>query len=83
MGTITGLGDLDPIRWPNSHWRSLKVVLSHRLELVDAWWFWLCTFLTLPISHVVYVKNSLGLNDPLILKHITCDSTITMVLPLH
>ncbi|XP_073394625.1 auxin response factor 6 isoform X4 [Physcomitrium patens] len=25
MGTITGMGDLDPIRWPNSHWRSLKV----------------------------------------------------------
>ena len=27
MGTITGTGDLDPIRWPNSHWRSLKVPL--------------------------------------------------------
>ncbi|XP_024392267.1 auxin response factor 6 isoform X2 [Physcomitrium patens] len=25
VGTITGLGDLDPIRWPKSHWRSLKV----------------------------------------------------------
>jgi hypothetical protein len=25
MGTITGIGDLDPGRWPNSHWRSLKV----------------------------------------------------------
>ncbi|XP_024514790.1 auxin response factor 16 isoform X3 [Selaginella moellendorffii] len=25
MGTITGIGDLDPVRWPNSHWRSLKV----------------------------------------------------------
>ncbi|KAG0627423.1 hypothetical protein M758_2G199800 [Ceratodon purpureus] len=25
MGTITGMGDLDPVRWPNSHWRSLKV----------------------------------------------------------
>ncbi|KAG0628427.1 hypothetical protein M758_1G025600 [Ceratodon purpureus] len=25
MGTITGLGDIDPIRWPKSHWRSLKV----------------------------------------------------------
>ncbi|KAL3684899.1 hypothetical protein R1sor_002921 [Riccia sorocarpa] len=24
-GTITGIGDLDPVRWPNSHWRSLKV----------------------------------------------------------
>ncbi|KAI3824219.1 hypothetical protein L1987_05669 [Smallanthus sonchifolius] len=25
MGTITGVGDLDPARWPNSHWRSVKV----------------------------------------------------------
>ncbi|KAI7750269.1 hypothetical protein M8C21_006371, partial [Ambrosia artemisiifolia] len=24
MGTITGVGDLDPVRWPNSHWRSVK-----------------------------------------------------------
>lgn len=26
MGTITGMGDLDPVCWPNSHWRSLKVL---------------------------------------------------------
>ncbi|KAL5977423.1 ADP-ribosylation factor, Arf Arf6, partial [Asimina triloba] len=25
MGTITGIGDLDPVRWPKSHWRSVKV----------------------------------------------------------
>uniref|UniRef100_A0A1D1ZHG4 Auxin response factor n=1 Tax=Anthurium amnicola TaxID=1678845 RepID=A0A1D1ZHG4_9ARAE len=25
MGTITGIGDLDHVRWPNSHWRSVKV----------------------------------------------------------
>ncbi|KAI3704462.1 hypothetical protein L1987_74682 [Smallanthus sonchifolius] len=25
MGTITSIGDLDPVRWPNSHWRSVKV----------------------------------------------------------
>uniref|UniRef100_A0A5B7A1Y1 Auxin response factor n=1 Tax=Davidia involucrata TaxID=16924 RepID=A0A5B7A1Y1_DAVIN len=25
MGTITGIGDLDPVRWLNSHWRSVKV----------------------------------------------------------
>ncbi|WOL16211.1 auxin response factor 6-like isoform X1 [Canna indica] len=25
MGTITGIGDLDPVNWPNSHWRSVKV----------------------------------------------------------
>ncbi|KAK8334768.1 hypothetical protein V6Z12_A09G009200 [Gossypium hirsutum] len=25
MGTITGISYLDPVRWPNSHWRSVKV----------------------------------------------------------
>ncbi|KAK4593968.1 hypothetical protein RGQ29_017868 [Quercus rubra] len=25
MGTITGISDLDPVRWRNSHWRSVKV----------------------------------------------------------
>ncbi|RDY05326.1 Auxin response factor 8, partial [Mucuna pruriens] len=25
MGTITGITDLDSVRWPNSHWRSVKV----------------------------------------------------------
>jgi hypothetical protein len=25
MGTITGISDLDPVRWMNSHWRSVKV----------------------------------------------------------
>ncbi|KAJ7964379.1 Auxin response factor [Quillaja saponaria] len=25
MGTITGINDLDPARWPNSNWRSVKV----------------------------------------------------------
>ncbi|KAG6691956.1 hypothetical protein I3843_10G085500 [Carya illinoinensis] len=25
MGTITGISDLDTVRWPNSHWRSVKV----------------------------------------------------------
>ncbi|KAE8707951.1 Auxin response factor 25 [Hibiscus syriacus] len=25
MGTITGISDLDPVRWPNSHWRSVNV----------------------------------------------------------
>ena len=28
MGTITGISDLDPVRWPNSHWRSVKVCLK-------------------------------------------------------
>ncbi|KAF9666483.1 hypothetical protein SADUNF_Sadunf16G0233900 [Salix dunnii] len=25
MGTITGISDLDVVKWPNSHWRSVKV----------------------------------------------------------
>lgn len=25
MGTITGISDLDPVRWPNSHWRTVQV----------------------------------------------------------
>ncbi|XP_010540603.1 PREDICTED: auxin response factor 6-like isoform X2 [Tarenaya hassleriana] len=25
MGTIMGINDLDPVRWPHSHWRSVKV----------------------------------------------------------
>eukprot|EP00250_Pteridium_aquilinum_P014785 c22197_g1_i2 orf=443-3274(-) len=25
MGTVTHIGDLDPVRWPNSQWRSIKV----------------------------------------------------------
>ena len=26
MGTITTISDLDSVRWPNSHWRSVKVM---------------------------------------------------------
>lgn len=33
MGTITGMGDLDSVRWPNSHWRSLKVLSILRILL--------------------------------------------------
>jgi hypothetical protein len=29
MGTITGISDLDPVRWQNSHWRSVKVDLNY------------------------------------------------------
>ena len=25
MGTIVGISDLDPLRWPGSKWRSLQV----------------------------------------------------------
>lgn len=25
MGTVTGISDLDPLRWKNSQWRNLQV----------------------------------------------------------
>ena len=28
MGTITGIGDLDPMRWPGSKWRNLEVSVN-------------------------------------------------------
>ncbi|KAL0396247.1 UNVERIFIED_CONTAM: Auxin response factor 6 [Sesamum calycinum] len=31
MGTVTGISDLDPVRWPNSHWRSVKDYLYFRV----------------------------------------------------
>lgn len=33
MGTITGISDLDPVRWKNSHWRNLQVssAISHMI----------------------------------------------------
>lgn len=34
MGTITGIADLDPVRWPNSHWRSVKVCEAYMHKLV-------------------------------------------------
>ncbi|KAF2290551.1 hypothetical protein P3X46_029384 [Hevea brasiliensis] len=42
MGTITGISDLDPVRWPNSHWRSVKVgwdesTASERQPRVSLW----------------------------------------------
>jgi hypothetical protein len=46
MGTITGIGDLDPVRWKNSHWRNLQVSHSswvftysdiHVLQLPDSY----------------------------------------------
>ncbi|XP_051151932.1 auxin response factor 6-like [Andrographis paniculata] len=42
MGTITGISDLDAVRWPNSHWRSVKVgwdesTASERQPRVSLW----------------------------------------------
>ncbi|XP_021305689.1 auxin response factor 16 isoform X2 [Sorghum bicolor] len=42
MGTITGIGDLDPLRWKNSHWRNLQVgwdesTASERRTRVSIW----------------------------------------------
>ncbi|KHG29290.1 Auxin response factor 12 [Gossypium arboreum] len=32
MGTITGISSLDPVRWPNSHWRSVKLIIGLELD---------------------------------------------------
>uniref|UniRef100_A0ACD5ZSP1 Uncharacterized protein n=1 Tax=Avena sativa TaxID=4498 RepID=A0ACD5ZSP1_AVESA len=42
MGTITGIGDLDQVRWKNSHWRNLQVgwdesTASERRTRVSIW----------------------------------------------
>lgn len=29
MGTITGISDMDTVRWKNSQWRNLQVLFSH------------------------------------------------------
>nr|ABR18397.1 unknown [Picea sitchensis] len=41
-GTIVGIGDVDPMRWPNSEWRSFKVgwdehAAQERQERVSPW----------------------------------------------
>ncbi|KAM7522318.1 hypothetical protein LguiA_012220 [Lonicera macranthoides] len=41
-GVVTGIGDLDPYRWPNSKWRCLMVrwdenIVSDRQERVSPW----------------------------------------------
>ncbi|KAJ8628837.1 hypothetical protein MRB53_022160 [Persea americana] len=42
MGTITGISDLDPVRWKNSQWRNLQVgwdeaAAGERLNRVSIW----------------------------------------------
>ncbi|KAE8719993.1 Auxin response factor 17 [Hibiscus syriacus] len=40
MGTITGISDLDPARWPNSHWRSVgwdESTAGERQPRVSLW----------------------------------------------
>jgi hypothetical protein len=33
MGTITGISDLDPVRWKNSQWRSLQVGFTNTVQI--------------------------------------------------
>ncbi|KAH9292102.1 hypothetical protein KI387_042712 [Taxus chinensis] len=64
MGTITGLGDLDPVRWPNSQWRSLKVgwdesTAGERQPRVSLWEIEpLTTFLMYPPPYPLGLKRS-------------------------
>lgn len=56
MGTIIGICDLDPVRWPNSYWRSIKVgwdesTAGERQKRVSLWEIEpLPTFLVYPQS---------------------------------
>ena len=34
MGFITGMSDLDPVRWPSSYWRSIKVSWSESCPVI-------------------------------------------------
>ncbi|XP_057825223.2 auxin response factor 12 isoform X2 [Cryptomeria japonica] len=62
MGTITGIGDLDPIRWPNSQWRSIKVgwdesSVGERKMQVSRWEIEpLATFLMYPSAYPLGLK---------------------------
>lgn len=47
MGTITGISDLDPVRWPNSHWRSVKVIKHSTTIAIASDNFFMVPFLTL------------------------------------
>ncbi|XP_077253827.1 auxin response factor 6-like isoform X2 [Tasmannia lanceolata] len=80
MGTITGIGDLDHVRWINSHWRSVKVgwdesTAGERQPRVSLWEIEpLTTFPMYPSSFPLRLKrpwppggkdDDLGLNSPL------------------
>ncbi|KAG8069832.1 hypothetical protein GUJ93_ZPchr0006g41816 [Zizania palustris] len=41
MGTITGISDLDPVRWSNSHWRSVKVLAGGKEDDLASSLMWL------------------------------------------
>eukprot|EP00252_Welwitschia_mirabilis_P027583 TRINITY_DN949_c0_g1_i6.p1 TRINITY_DN949_c0_g1~~TRINITY_DN949_c0_g1_i6.p1 ORF type:complete len:912 (+),score=169.42 TRINITY_DN949_c0_g1_i6:800-3535(+) len=63
MGTITGIGDLDPVRWPNSQWRSIKVgwdesTAGERQPRVSLWEIEpLTTFLIYPPPYPLGLKR--------------------------
>ncbi|GAB4829388.1 hypothetical protein Ancab_019060 [Ancistrocladus abbreviatus] len=64
MGTITSISDLDPVRWPNSFWRSVKVgwdesTAGERQPRVSLWEVEPLT--TFPMYHSPF---SLGLKRP-------------------
>nr|ARR29255.1 auxin response factor 6 [Ceratopteris pteridoides] len=67
MGTITDISDLDPVRWPNSHWRSIKVgwdesTAGERQRRVSLWDIEpLTTFLVYPPAMNWRLKHPLDL----------------------
>ncbi|KAE9601089.1 hypothetical protein Lal_00024101 [Lupinus albus] len=70
MGTITGISDLDPARWPNSHWRSVKVgwdesIAGERQPRVSLWEIDpLTTFPMYPSSFPLRLKRPWPLGLP-------------------
>ncbi|KAE8730457.1 Auxin response factor 8 [Hibiscus syriacus] len=64
MGTITGISSSDPVRWPNSHWRSVKVgwdesTAGERQPRVSLWEIEpLTTFPTYPSLFPLRLKRS-------------------------
>jgi hypothetical protein len=44
MGTITGISDLDPVRWKNSQWRNLQVSLA-ACTFHMIWWLCKLSFI--------------------------------------
>lgn len=60
MGTITGVSDLDPVRWKNSQWRNLQVDLDMNLKSHSSLQFVLSLFLS---NITFYVLRQVGWDE--------------------
>ena len=55
MGTITGICDLDPTRWANSHWRSVKVQFKNQS--------YLCFLVYTHMSSIILIMLQVGWDE--------------------